>query len=185
MITKVYISHCQEDELLALELAQTLWSVNLESLVAVYRRAQAIALAERIRFGMRQSDCVVAILTLDGVVSPLVNQEIGLASGMDHLIVPLLERGAEMPTLIRHLKPLPFGRNSYADAVGEVIRNMRDLTRLEWLKIKCPKCGEEMTQYLPPQEEVEKALLGRSCLDTICTYCEAAISLDPRTLWPL
>ncbi len=70
MITKVYISHCQEDELLALELAQTLWSVNLESFVAVYRHAQAIVLAERIRFGMRQSDCVVAILTLDGVVFP-------------------------------------------------------------------------------------------------------------------
>jgi len=184
MITKVYISHCEEDEPLAQELAQTLWAVDLESFACMYKKARSISLSERIHFGMRQSDCVVSILTLNGIVSPLVNQEIGLAFGMGHLIIPLAEREAEMPSLIRHLAPVTFSQGSYQAAIGEVVRNMRDLTTLQWLKIRCPLCGEEMTQYLPPQEEVDRALQAESSLETVCNYCESTLSLDPRTLWP-
>jgi hypothetical protein len=185
MITKLYISHAEEDEPLAQELARTLRAVNLESFSALYKKAQALTLSERIRFGIRQSDCVVAILTLDGVVSPRVNQEIGLAVGLDHLIIPLVETGAELPVLIRHLRPISFTQETYEDALGRLIENIRQLTRLEWLKIECPHCGEEMTQYIPPQEEVEKALLAEVDLETMCSYCEKSISLDPRTLRPV
>ncbi|HII07369.1 MAG TPA: toll/interleukin-1 receptor domain-containing protein, partial [Methanotrichaceae archaeon] len=172
MITKVYITHSEEDEPLARELAEALWRVGLESFVAIYKHARGISPGERIRFGIRHSDCVIALLTLDGVVSPRVNQEIGFASGIDQLVIPLLEVEAEMPVLIRHLKPIQFSRETYSDALGEVILNIRDMTALEWLKIKCPFCGEEMTQYLPPQEVVDRAVLSNSGLDTICSYCE-------------
>ena len=185
MITKVYITHCEEDEPLARDLAEALWRVGLESFVAIYRHARGVAPGERVRFGIRHSDCVIALLTLDGVVSPRVNQEIGFSCGIDQLVIPLLETGAEMPVLIRHLKPISFSRETYSDALGEVIQNIRDLTSLEWLKIKCPLCGEEMTQYLPPSEVVERAVLAGTGLDTICTYCENALTLDPRTFKPI
>ncbi len=184
MITKVYITHSEEDEPLARELADALWRVGLESFVAIYRRARGMAPGERMRFGIRHSDCVIALLTLDGVVSPRVNQEIGFSSGIDQLVIPLLETGAEMPALIRHLKPITFSRETYSDALGEVILNIRDLTSLEWLKIKCPLCGEEMTQYLPPPEVVERAVLSETGLETICSYCETPLTLDPRTFKP-
>ena len=32
-----------------------------------------------------------------------------------------------------------------------LIKILLELSRLEWLKVACPKCGEEMTQYLTPQ----------------------------------
>jgi hypothetical protein len=185
MITKVYITHCEEDEPLARELAEGLWRVGLESFVAIYKRARGVAPGDRVRFGIRHSDCVIALLTLDGVVSPRVNQEIGFASGIDQLVIPLLEVEAEMPVLIRHLKPITFSRETYSDALGEVIQTIRDLTTLEWLKIKCPFCGEEMTQYLPPQEVVDRAVLSDTGLDTICSYCETALTLDPRTFRPV
>jgi hypothetical protein len=47
MITKLYISHSEEDEPLAQELARTLRAVNLESFSALYKKAQALSLAER------------------------------------------------------------------------------------------------------------------------------------------
>jgi len=77
------------------------------------------------------------------------------------------------------------GEEDFADAIGLLIKTIRDLSRLEWLKVTCPKCGEEMTQYLTPQEEVDAALEKGSCLETVCSYCQNKVSLDPRTFEPL
>jgi hypothetical protein len=185
MITKVYISHCDQDELLAQELARALWAVEIESFSSLYRKARILSLAERIRFGIRQSDCIIPIITQEGVLSPEVNQEIGLAVGTDQLIIPLVETGIEPPVLIRHLQPISFYPEAYEDALGKLIQSIRQLTRLEWLKIKCPYCGEEMTQYISPEEEVERALLAGKHLETICSYCQKKIYLDPRTFRPV
>ena len=185
MITKVYIVHCEQDEPLAQELSLALWTVELESFSSIYRKALSLSLAERIRFGIRQSDCVIPILTQEGVKSPEVNQEIGLAAGADQFIIPLVEIGAELPVLIRHLQPIYFSTDVYQDALGKLIQNIRQLTRLDWLKIKCPYCGEEMTQYISPEEEVERALIAGKPLETRCSYCQRNISLDPRTFRPL
>lgn len=185
MITKVYISHWKQDESLAQELARALWAVNLESFSSLYKKAAGLSQAERIRFGIRQSDCIITILTHEGVASPRVNQEIGLAVGTDQLIIPLVESGVELPVLISHLHPVSFSRDSYEDALGMVIQSIRDLTRLDWLKIRCPYCGEEMTQYMTPQEEVDRALFAGTDLETMCSYCERTIFLDPRTFRPL
>lgn len=185
MITKIYIAHCEKDELLAQELTRALWTVELESFSSLYRKARILSLAERIRFGIRQSDCFIPILTQEGVKSPEVNQEIGLAIGADQFIIPLAETGIELPVLIRHLQPISFSPDAYEDALGKLIQNIRQLTRLDWLKIKCPYCGEEMTQYMSPEEEVEKAFLAGKHLETRCSYCQRNINLDPRTFRPI
>lgn len=185
MIDKVYVSHSEEDENMARELANVLWAVNLESFSCLYRKAQALSQAERIRFGIHHSDCVVPILSRKGIASPRVNQEIGLAIGFDSLIIPLAEDGTELPILIRHLHPIIFSADAYEDAFGRLIETLRQLTRLEWLKIKCPYCGEEMTQYITPQEDVDRALVSGKTLETMCSYCESALSLNPRTFQPI
>jgi ribosomal protein S27E len=165
MISKVYISHSPADEDMARQLARALWRVGLESYVALYNLSPFISLAERASFGLRNSECL-------------------LARGLDLLIIPLLEEGAALPFLIDHLRPLLFREERYADAVGLLIKTLRELSRLEWLKVACPKCGEEMTQYLTPQEEVEEALAGAGWLETICSYCQNRIRLDARTFEP-
>lgn len=185
MISKIYIAHCEQDEPLAQELARALWAVELESFSSLYRKVQILSLAERILFGIRQSDCFIPILTQEGAVSPEVNQEIGLAVGTDQLVIPLVETGIELPILIHHLQPIVFSPEAYEDALGKLISNLRELTRLDWLKIKCPYCGEEMTQYISPQEEVERALLAGTHLETECSYCLKNIHLDPRTFRPV
>jgi redox-regulated HSP33 family molecular chaperone len=42
-----------------------------------------------------------------------------------------------------------------------------------------------MTQYLTPQEDVDEALQKGTYLETICSYCQNKVSLDPRTFAPL
>jgi hypothetical protein len=185
MISRIYISHSRKDDALALALSRSLWRVGLESYVALYSLSAAISRSERCAFGLRNSECMIPLLTRDGCRSPDVCQEIGLARGLDLLILPLLEEGAKMPYLIEHLQPLIFREESFADAIGLLIKTIRDLSRLEWLKVTCPKCGEEMTQYLTPQEEVEAALEKGSCLETVCSYCQNEIKLDPRTFEPV
>lgn len=185
MISRIYVAHCEQDEPLAQELARALWAVELESFSSLYRKARILSLGERIRFGIRQSDCFIPILTQDGAKSPEVNQEIGLAVGADQFIIPLVEAGVELPILIRHLQSIVFSPEAYEDALGKLIQNLRELTRLDWLKIKCPYCGEEMTQYISPQEEVERALLAGTHLETRCSYCQKTIRLDPRTFRPV
>lgn len=185
MISRLYISHSEQDVGLALELSQALWRVGLESYAAMYNLAPGISRAERVSFGIRNSECLVALLTQESAISPTVNQEIGLARGIDLLTIPLLERDAKLPFLIENLKPIVFTPASYNDAIGTLIKTLRDLSRLEWLKVACPKCGEEMTQYLTIQDEVDNALAKGSCLETICTYCQNKISLDPRTFAPV
>jgi ribosomal protein S27E len=185
MISRVYISHSCDDEEMALQLSRALWRVGLESYAALYNLSPGISRAERVSFGIRNCECLVALLTREGAQSPTANQEIGLARGIDLLVIPLLEEGAELPFLIEHLQSISFYREKYSDAIGHLIKIIRDLTRLEWLKVACPKCGEEMTQYLTPQEEVDSALEKGSCLETICSYCQNRISLDPRTFEPV
>lgn len=185
MISKIYISHCEQDEPLVQELARALWSVELESFSCLYRKIRIISLEERIRFGIRHSDCIIPILTFEGAKSQQVNQEIGLAVGLDQLIIPLVETGVELPILIHHLHPVVFSHEAYEDALGKLVQDLRQLTRLDWLKIKCPYCGEEMTQYISPEEEVERALLAGTHLETRCSYCQKKIFLDPRTFKPM
>jgi len=184
MISRIYISHDKGNEDLALELSRSLGRVGIETFVAVYNLCPGISRSDRVSFAVRNSECLVALLTQEGSKSTTVNQEIGLALGLNLLIIPLREEGAEMPFLIGHLQPIDFTIRSYEDAIGRLIRTVRDLSQLQWLKVACPSCGEEMTQYLTPQEEVDEALNRGTCLETICTYCQNKIALDPRTFAP-
>lgn len=184
MINRVYISHSEQDRRLAQELETALWAVNLESFSSLFKKTESLSEAELISFGIRHSDCVIVILSMDGLLSPKVNQEIGLAVGTDQLIIPLLEYGEKLPVLIGHLSAIRFYKGNYENALGAIIKDIRQLTKLDWVKIKCPHCGEEMTQYITPQEEVEKVIIEGTDLKTMCSYCENTVFLNPRTFRP-
>ncbi len=185
MIDRIYISYTETDEPLAQELAQTLWAVNLESSSSMYNKVLHVSLGQRICYGISHSDCTIIVLTRKGALSPRVNQEIGLTvAGGSSLIIVLAEKGVKLPVLVEHLKPIMFTQDTFTDALGYLIYTLRSLTKFEWLRIKCPHCNEEMTQYMTPQEEVDRSLLAGTKLNTICNYCESKLFLDPRTFKP-
>ncbi|TGC09363.1 toll/interleukin-1 receptor domain-containing protein [Methanolobus halotolerans] len=185
MIYTIYISHCEKDEHLAREILQTLWAVNMESFSSSSDEAGYISPEQQIHFGISRSDCMIVLLTEEGARSPQVNQEIGLAKGNNCLLIPLVDEGVELPVLIRHVHPIRFSDDRFSDALGKLIYGLRQLTRLEWLKINCPHCEEEMTQYMTPQEQVDKAIIAGTELETICSYCQNKLFLDPRTFMPV
>lgn len=185
MIDTIYICHGKEDRHLANELTRTLWAVNLESSSSPHDDAGYILPEQRIRFGISRSDCIVILLTAKGSMSSQLNQEIGLAAGSNCLIVPLAEEGVLLPVLIRHLHPIRFSADNFADSLGKLVYSLRRLTKLEWLRISCPYCGEEMTQYMTPQEQIDTAMIAGTDLETMCSYCENRLFLDPRTFRPV
>jgi hypothetical protein len=124
MITRVYISHCEQDDFLAKEMVRTLWAVNLESFNSLSKKTDVLSQAELMSFGIRHSDCVVVILTAEGIASHIVNQEIGMAVGTGQLIIPLVESGESLPLLIRHLNSIDFSIDAYDDALGKLIYNI-------------------------------------------------------------
>jgi hypothetical protein len=48
--------------------------------------------------------------------------------------------------------------------------------------VACPKCREEITQYLTLYEEEDEALAGAGWLETVCGDRQNMIRLDARTL---
>jgi phage FluMu protein Com len=53
-------------------------------------------------------------------------------------------------------------QDTYTDALGYLLCTLRNLTNFEWLRIQCPHCGKEMTQYITPQEGSGQIPSGRS-----------------------
>lgn len=185
MISKIYISHSQSDADLAGDLSSALHRICIESLTSQFRYHHGISRTAWASFGIRSSECFVPIVTANSIFSRTVNMEIGFARAIDHLIIPIAENGVEMPFFIEDVVPITFSSGAFANAVADLIRIVRSLTRLEWLRVRCPICGEEMTQYLTPQENVDRAIDENRYLETACSFCEAAISLDPRTFSPI
>ncbi|MCQ8903616.1 MAG: toll/interleukin-1 receptor domain-containing protein [Methanothrix sp.] len=185
MISKIYISHSQSDADLAGDLSSALYRICIESLTSQFRYQRGISRTGWASFGIRSSECFVPIVTSNSIFSRTVNMEIGFAKAVDHLIIPILEDGVELPFFIEDVVPITFSSGAFANAVADLIRIVRSLTRLEWLRVRCPICGEEMTQYLTPQENVDRAISENRYLETACSFCEAAISLDPRTFSPI
>ncbi|MDD1736046.1 MAG: toll/interleukin-1 receptor domain-containing protein [Methanothrix sp.] len=66
MISRIYISHSRKDESLAQALSRSLWRVGLESYVALYSLSTAISRSERSAFGLRNSECMLPLLTSHG-----------------------------------------------------------------------------------------------------------------------
>ncbi|MGB9902491.1 toll/interleukin-1 receptor domain-containing protein [Methanothrix sp.] len=185
MISRVYISYSQPDADLAGELSSALYRICIDTLTSQFVYHRGISRGGWASFGIRSSECFVPILTSNSIFSRTVNMEIGFAKATDHLIIPIAEDGVERPFFIEDVVPITFSSGAFANAVADLIRIVRSLTRLEWLRVRCPICREEMTQYLTPQENVDRAISENRYLETACSFCEAAISLDPRTFSPV
>ena len=156
MISRVYISHDPDDEDLALRLSMALERVGLDTYVALYNQSPAISLAERVSFAIRNSECLVALATLRTSQSPALCQEIGLARGIDQLIIPLQEEGARLPFLIDQLRTIAFRMESYSNAIGILFKTIRELSRLEWLKVACPKLSSRAAALRLPCSATER-----------------------------
>ena len=99
MAYKVFISHSTRDQGLVISLANILSKFGVEVFVAEWYLTPGERLDKKVFEQIGRSDCVVALLTKNGIRSNWVQQEIGYALKSDMLLIPLVERGIDPKAL--------------------------------------------------------------------------------------
>lgn len=103
MAYKVFISHSTRDQGLVISLANLLSKYGVEVFVAEWYLAPDERLDKKVFGRITNSDCVVVLLTQNGIRSNWVQQEIGYALsagfGKDKPLIPLVEKGIESKDL--------------------------------------------------------------------------------------
>jgi hypothetical protein len=141
MAYKVFISHSTRDQGLVMYLARLLQQFGIDASVAEWHLAPGEHLDRKILGQIRRSDCVVALLTQNGVRSSWVQQEIGYSLQSDKLVIPIVEKGIEQKDLaaLQGKEYIEYDPYQYQQALNKLS------TYVTSLKLK--------------KEEKEKALL--------------------------
>lgn len=127
MAFTVFISHSIKDLNVVNEFAKWLRANNVVVHIAESQTKAGTRLSEKVSKLINQSDCVLAILTIEGVRSKWVNQEIGFAVRGGKLVVPIVEEGVQVKGFLESLEYIPFDRRNPYDAVTRAIEYLRTL----------------------------------------------------------
>lgn len=92
---KVFISHSAEDQRVVVTLANFLAKFNIDVAVAEWYLSPGSHIEKQISTQIEKSDCVVVLLTRNGLRSNWVQQEIGYAISKRKIVIPLVEKGAD------------------------------------------------------------------------------------------
>ncbi|MFQ6009135.1 MAG: toll/interleukin-1 receptor domain-containing protein [Candidatus Zixiibacteriota bacterium] len=95
MAYKVFLSHSSKDQGLVMALARLLSKYEIEVFVAEWYLAPGVRLSKKVLTQIEKSDCVIALLTRDGVRSNWVHQEIGYSIQHGKPVIPLVEKGID------------------------------------------------------------------------------------------
>lgn len=123
----VFLSHSTKDLDVVSELAKWLKANNVVVHVAESHIQAGRRLSDKVSSLIDQSDCVLAILTVEGARSKWVNQEIGFAFHAGKLLVPIVEEGVEIKGFLESLEYIPFDRRNPYDAVTRAVEYLRAL----------------------------------------------------------
>ena len=99
MAYKVFISHSTRDHGLVIALANLLSKYGVRVLVAEWYLAPGEALLKKVAAQIQNSDCVVALLTRNGMRPNWGQQEIGYTLKSQKPIIPLVENGVDQKDL--------------------------------------------------------------------------------------
>jgi hypothetical protein len=95
MSYKLFLSHSTKDALLADILADSFRRAGIEVFVAEQNLMPGYNIEENIFSSIDKSDCVIVLLTKNGVNSNYVHQEIGFAKKANKLIIPIVEKNID------------------------------------------------------------------------------------------
>jgi len=93
MAYRVFISHSTQDQGLVIALANLLAKFGVEVFVAEWYLTPEEPLDKKVFTQIESADCVVVLLTKNGVRSSWVQQEVGYALKTGKPLIPLVERG--------------------------------------------------------------------------------------------
>lgn len=141
MAYKIFISHSARDQRLVISLSNLLAKFGVEVSVAEWYLSPGEHLDKKVFKLIEESDCVVVLLTRNGIRSNWVHQEIGYSSRCNKLIIPIVEKGIDIKYLaaLQGIEYIEYDPYEYQQALIKLS------TFVKSLKLK--------------KEEKEKALL--------------------------
>jgi nucleoside 2-deoxyribosyltransferase len=141
MAYRVFISHSAQDQGLIISLANLLSKFGVEVFVAEWYLTPGERLDKKAFEQIKTSDCIVALLTRNGIRSSWVQQEIGYSLQRDKPVIPMVEKGIEPKDLaaLQGREYIEYDPHQYQQALSKLS------TYVKSLKLK--------------KEEKEKALL--------------------------
>ena len=130
MAYKVFISHSTSDIGLVTTLAHSLQKLEIEVFVADWYLSPGESLEKKIVDQIKSSNCVIVLLTRNGIRSNWVHQEIGcsLQSGLP--IIPLVEHGigsGELAALQgrEHIEFNPYQPQLSLDKLSRYVKELK------------------------------------------------------------
>lgn len=162
MEKKIFISYCDNDRLRMRSLEKIIDnSSHFKPIIIADRRDALIALTEKVKKGIFESDYFIPLLTEKSIGTQWVNQEIGYAAALNKPIMPIIEkeiieslkgfihRNIDLPYYFSENKSNPGAtKNNFRKACKLVIN---DLLLLNNFKTK----GLELENIFPGQWQSE------------------------------
>jgi hypothetical protein len=99
MSYKAFISHSNSDHRLVNHLYKVLAHFGITVYLAEYDLQPFQFLSTKVTQNIKDSDCVIVLLTKNGLASKYVHNEIGIAIGFGRPIIPIVEKGTSQNEL--------------------------------------------------------------------------------------
>ncbi|MDD5691634.1 MAG: toll/interleukin-1 receptor domain-containing protein [Candidatus Omnitrophica bacterium] len=109
---KVFISHSTKDMDLVNDFTNILKHRGIEAYVALSDARPGLDLWEKIESNIKDSNCVLAILTQNGSRSEIVNQEIATAKALYIPFIPIVEKGITLKGLLAGREYIEFDKSN-------------------------------------------------------------------------
>ncbi len=111
MTYNVFISSSMDDMHLVQELRKILEQYGINVIIPSEEITPSALIAEKIKQLIQSSDCVLVIIGKRGRRSGSVDFELGIATAQNKLIIPLIEEGAEKPSILLNKAYIVIDKN--------------------------------------------------------------------------
>lgn len=129
MAYRVFISHSAQDQGLVISLANLLSKFGVEVFVAEWYLTPGERLDDKVFEQIKKSDCIVALLTRNGMRSSWVQQEIGFSLQRGKPVIPMVEKGIEPKDLaaLQGREYIEYDRYQYQQALSKLSTYVKSL----------------------------------------------------------
>lgn len=129
MAYRVFISHSAQDQGLVISLANLLSKFGVDVSVAEWYLTPGERLDEKVLEQIKKSDCIVALLTRNGMRSSWVQQEIGFSLQHGKPVIPMVEKGIEPKDLaaLQGREYIEYDRYQYQQALSKLSTYVKSL----------------------------------------------------------
>jgi hypothetical protein len=117
---KVFISHSTKDLHLIDRFEQTIRAAGIQPYVASDDDQPGTLLWDKVKSNIKNSDCMLVVLTKNGSRSRWVQQEIAAADAMNIPVIPVAEKGVDLSGLLEGKQIIEFDRSDPSRAQDRV-----------------------------------------------------------------